>query len=648
MVRLFTIQRREFSGPFLGVLLLALIFLSVLGAAGMWHFRMGSIALSLGILMLLAPPVIRLGKPVILLSIGFLLFGLAPFLPVDIFGVPEWRKELSELGVETGDLVTIQWKQALESHLSFVLLFFSGLWLLGQRFSTRATRNLVVTFVIGVASYAILSEIFDEQIPVGRETSFGFFPNQNHSSNLLSLGFLCGLGALFQSLRNKRPLSAVILLMASGLILWAVFSWNTSRSGIVLCLSGAVIWLCLLGKRYFGRQELKALGLVALLVGGVYAISEFRVKDRITTTVEKISGDDDLTNVSDSLADSLSERAVRLKEVDLRGPIAIDTVQMIAAAPLTGVGAGQFRWVYPQYRKETLVQPNLAALHPESSWLWLAAELGLPATACILALVALLFLKGLANIKRQRHRDRALRLGCLVAAALVPLHGLFDVPAHRPSLFLAALFLFVLSQNHEERESAPNRGSRWPSFVLAISLVVVGVRLLGTSWFGWSPPHLVKSEKRLAEGVALYHQATDLQNPLPPFEALSLREEASKMAETAAKEAPLDGRFYRLSALTSLPLEFKTEMTGRHFEIDRRLSPYSVRIPLLQSSSALFYNLVEVKKGWRAAIERAKAVDEVKGKGPLEVERVLKVITNSAARNPQLKSLADQIMEDAK
>ena len=120
------------------------------------------------------------------------------------------------------------------------------------------------------------------------------------------------------------------------------------------------------------------------------------------------------------------------------------------------------------------------------------------------------------------------------------------------------------------------------------------------------------------------------------------------MAETAAKEAPLDGRFYRLSALASLPLEFKAEMTGWHFEIDRRLSPYSVRIPLLQSSSALFYNLVEVKKAWLAAIERAKAVDEVKGKGSLEVERALKVITSSAARNPQLKSLAERIVEDAK
>lgn len=647
MVRLFAIQRREVSSPILGALLLALIFLSVLGAAGPWHFRMGSIALSLGILMLLAPPVTRLGKPLVLLSSGFLLFGLAPFLPADIFAVPEWRKGLNELGVETGDLVTIQWKQALESHLSFVLLFLSGLWLLGQRFSTRATRNLVVAFVLGVASYAILSKISEEQIPLTRGRDFGFFPNRNHSSNLLSLGFVCGLGALFQSLRSKRPLSAVILLMASGVILWAVFSWNTSRSGIVLCISGAVIWLGLLGRRYFGRQELKALGLVALLIGGVYAISEFRVKDRITTTVEKISGDD-LTNVSDSLADSLSERAVRLKEVDLRGPIAIDTVQMIAAAPLTGVGAGQFRWVYPQYRRETLVSPGNTALHPESSWLWLAAELGLPATACILALVALLFLKGLANIKRQRQRDRALRLGCLVAAALVPLHGLFDVPAHRPSLFLAALFLFVLSQNHEETESASNRVSRWPSFALAIFLVVVGVRLLGTPWFGWTPPHLVKSEERLAEGVALYHQTTDLQNPLPPFEALSLREEAGKMAETAAKEAPLDGRFYRLSSLASLPLEFKAKMTGRHFEIDRRLSPHSVKIPLLQSSSALFYNLIEVKKGWLAAIERAKAVDKVKGKGPLEVERALKIITTSAARNPQLKSLADQIVEDAK
>ena len=648
MVRLFAIQRREVSSPVLGALLLALIFLSVLGAAGPWHLRMGSIALSLGILIILAPPVIRLGKPLVLLSSGFLLFGLAPFLPVDIFGVPEWRKELSELGVETGDLVTIQWKQALESHLFFVLLFLSGLWLLGQRFSTRATRNLVVAFVLCVVFYAILSKISEEQIPLTRGRDFGFFPNRNHSSNLLSLGFVCGLGALFQSLRSKRPLSAVILLMASGVILWAVFSWNTSRSGIVLCLSGAIIWLGLMGRRYFGRQELKALGLVAILVGGVYAISEFRVKDRITTTVEKISGDDDPTNVSDSLADSLSERAVRLKGVDLRAPIAIDTVQMIAAAPLTGVGAGQFRWVYPQYRRETLVQPNLVALHPESSWLWLAAELGIPAAACILGLVGLLFLKGLANIKKQRHRDRALRLGCLVAAALLPLHGLFDVPAHRPSLFLAALFLFVLSQNPEERESGSNRVWRWPSCVLAVFLVAVGVRLLGTSWFGWTPPHLVKSEERLAEGVALYHQTTDLQNPLPPFEALSLREEASKMAETAAKEAPLDGRFYRLSALASLPLEFKAEMTGRHFEIDRRLSPYSVKIPLLQSSSALFYNLVEVKKAWLAAIERAKAVDKVKGKGSLEVERALKVITSSAARNPQLKALAERIVEDAK
>jgi len=608
---------------------------------------MGSIALSLGILMVLAPPVIRLGKALVLLSSGFLLFGLAPFLPVDIFGVPEWRKELNELGVETGDLVSIQWEQALESHFSFVLLFLSGLWLLGQRFSTRATRNLVVAFVLCVVFYAILSKISEEQIPLTRGRDFGFFPNRNHSSNLLSLGFVCGLGALFQSLRSKRPLSAVILLMASGVILWAVFSWNTSRSGIVLCLSGAVIWLGLLGRRYFGRQELKALGLVALLVGGVYAISEFRVKDRVTTTVEKISGDDAI-NVSDSLADSLSERAVRLKEVDLRGPIAIDAVQMISAAPLTGVGAGQFRWVYPQYRRETLVSPGNTALHPESSWLWLAAELGLPATACILALVALLFLKGLANIKKQRHRDRALRLGCLVAAALLPLHSLFDVPAHRPSLFLAALFLFVLSQNPKERESGSNRVWRWPSSVLAVFLVAVGVRLLGTSWFGWTPPHLVKSEERLAEGVALYHQTTDLQNPLPPFEALSVREEVSKMAETEAKEAPLDGRFYRLSALASLPLEFRAEMTGRHFEIDRRLSPHSVKIPLLQSSSALFYNLVEVKKAWLAAIERAKAADVVKDKGPLEVDRALKVITSSAARNPQLKSLAEQIVEDAK
>ncbi|MEJ6724927.1 MAG: hypothetical protein QNK80_09400, partial [Akkermansiaceae bacterium] len=103
------------------------------------------------------------------------------------------------------------------------------------------------------------------------------------------------------------------------------------------------------------------------------------------------------------------------------------------------------------------------------------------------------------------------------------------------------------------------------------------------------------------------------------------------------------GRFYRLSALASLPLDFEREETARNFEIDRALIPFSLNIPLLQASSALFYNPDEVKKGWVAAVERAKAVDQVKDEGPVATKRVLRVIAKSIVKNPGLKGSAEEI-----
>ena len=598
-------------------------------------------ALALGILMGFAPPVIRFRKPVVFLSAGFLIFGLASFLPAGIFGIPGWRENLKGLGVETGDLVAIQSKQALEYHLSFLLLFLSGLWILGQRFSASATRNLALTFVLAVAAYALVSKLLETQIDLNHgKLKFGFFPNRNHTSNLLSAGFLCGLGIVFQSVRNKNFYRLAASSVAAGVILWAVLSWNLSRSGIALCLAGPLLWLVLLGRRYFGKQEIKVLGLVVLLAGGVYGLSEFRVKDRVDKTIEKVE------KISWKDEDAASE--VKLTDLDLRVPIAIDTAGMIADAPLSGVGAGQFRWVFPQYREQTIVVNRAVAVHPESSWLWLAAELGIPAAACVLGLVVFLFVRGVKNIKKANHRDRALRIGCLVAAALVPLHGIFDVPAHRPALFLAALLLYALSQNPVARESEPTKFSRWSSLALALLLIAVGVRLLGASWFGWTPSHIVKSQERLAEGVAIYGRVSDLNNLPSPFESLELRKQIDRLAERSTPDAPLDGRLYRLSALALLPLNFEREKTARNFGIDRALTPYSVSIPLLHASAALFYNPDEVKKGWSAAVERAKAVDQIQDEGPVATKRALRVIAKSVARSPQLKELAEEIGEAAK
>lgn len=625
----------------MGGLLLTVLFLITLGSAGPWYLRMGFIALAFGGLVIFVPPVVYLKKPLMICACGFLFFSWGAFLPVDFFTMPRWRREFNELGLMTGDLVTIQWKLALESQLSFILLFLAGLWIMGQRFSAGVSRKLIFGFILGVAAYALVSWVLQDQ-SLSKPERFGFFPNRNHSSVLLSLGFITGFGTIFQSLRSRKYFALAAALVLTGIILWAILFWNLSRSGIVLCGCGVILWLFLLGWRYFRPKEIRAFGLAGLLILGVYFIADFQVKDRIADTFVKITEVERSSSSAPVLGEA-PETVQRLRDVDLRIPIAIDTLNMIKDAPLTGVGAGQFRWIFPQYREETLTHPDTTALHPESSWLWLAAELGVPAAACLFILVILLFLQGLANIKKQGNRDRALRLACLVGALLVPFHSFFDVSAHRPSLLLLALFLFAVAQNPDREQPRYQLLSRWPSVVVAGLFLAAGFRLLGTAWFGWNPPHLESAKEQLSKGASLYDQVSDLENPLPPFEALALRNEVCELAKAAREDAPLDGRFYRLSGLAMLPLEYQSQKMAQDFEVDRRLSPGSIRIPLIHASSALFYDQNEVGKGWLAAIERAQKSDSMSVGGSHQTDRVLRAITSLAARNPQLEELADEI-----
>ena len=570
------------------------------------------------------------------------LLSLGAFLPSHLIGRPVWRDGLEALGVEAGKLNVIQWRMALEYHAVYLLLAFAALWILGLRFSARATSQLALAFVIGVALYAIVAKISENQLALNRggREAFGFFPNRNHNSNFLTLGFVCGLGAFFQAIRSKHFVRMAILLISNGVILWAVFSWNMSRSGIVLCLLGPCLWSISLGWRYFGKNELKAFALIILLGVGVFVLNQFTVKERLSGTVDKIEGTFGDENAADD-----EEQAVSLDEVDFRIPIARDTFQLIGSFPLTGVGSGQFRWVFPQYRDLTVTAHTSVAAHPESSWYWLAAEWGLPAALCLLALVVLIYVSGYRNIRKRGNRDRALRFGCLVASAIVPLHSLFDVPAHRPSLLLASLVLFVISQNHQDApELAPKKWSRALGVVVGLCLMTTGVLFLGASSFGWRRPVIVQSAEDLTQGAELYKKIEEEFNPLNPLQSLHMRKEVVGVAGQITRNVPLDGRLYRLRALASLPLIDRNDETARDFAIDRALIPFSISIPKIHAAASLPYLDEEVAKGWQAALENADRIDEIKGEESREREWVIGSIRSVVRKNPHLEAMALKVI----
>ena len=105
------------------------------------------------------------------------LLSLGAFLPADLIGRPGWREGLEALGVETGKLTVIQWQMALEYHAVYLFLAFAAFWILGLRFSARATSQLAMAFVMAVAFYAIIAKISENQLALNRGgETFGFSP----------------------------------------------------------------------------------------------------------------------------------------------------------------------------------------------------------------------------------------------------------------------------------------------------------------------------------------------------------------------------------------------------------------------------------------------------------------------------------------
>ncbi|MDB4424352.1 O-antigen ligase family protein [Akkermansiaceae bacterium] len=625
--------------PRVGMFLIGTIFLVVLGASAPWHLRLGMALLPLGLLMVFSSRVVRLSRPSLFLGCGMVLLSFCAFLPADLIGRPGWRDELEALGVETGKLNVIQWQMALEYHAVYFFLAFAAFWILGLRFSTRATSQLVMTFVMAVAFYAIVAKISENQLALNRGGgAFGFFPNRNHNSNFISLGFVCGLGAFFQAIRSKQFVRMAILLICNGVILWAVFSWNESRSGIVLCLLGPFLWFIGLGWRYFGNNELKAFTLIILLGIGVFFLNDFVVKERMNR------------NLNDLLQESAENPFVfssqKIPEITFRVLIAEDVFKLLREFPMTGIGSGQFRWVFPQYRDLSTSVHARVAMHPESSWYWLAAEWGLPAALCLLVLVILIYVGGYRNIRKRGNRDRALRFGCLMASAMVPLHSLFDVPAHRPSLLLASLVLFVISQNHRAApELAPKKWSRALGVVVGLCLITTSVLFLGATSFGWRKPLIVQSAEDLAQGAELYKKIKEEANPLNPLQSLQMRKEVVEVAGQITRDVPLDGRLYRLRALASLPLVDRNKETAADFAIDRALIPFSIRIPRIHAAASLPYLDEEVAKGWQAALTNADRIDEIKGDGSSrDRDAVIRSIRSVVRKNPRFEAMALKVI----
>jgi O-antigen ligase len=227
------------------------------------------------------------------------------------------------------------------------------------------------------------------------------FNNRNHFAVFAELAIPV-LFFRWTQLRYRSPWAAPFL--ANSLILTVLSIAGQSRAGTVCLL---VLWTLLL-THYIGRRA----AMIAVPVAGAAAALIFLFTS--------------------------PERLLHPFTGDHRAEIYQSTIQMIAAKPLTGWGAGQFTAVYPAF---ALFDNGQFVNAAHSDWLQWAAEAGI-----VPPLLLLVFL--LANFRLFQRFP--VSWGILMSAA----HAVIDFPFHLPGFWVfSAAFTGAIFQHAQETQA---------------------------------------------------------------------------------------------------------------------------------------------------------------------------------------------------
>jgi len=389
-----------------------------------------AVALGAGLGLLIGKPSVRPGW--LPSALGLLLAAAAAgsILPAGAEALPTWRLSAPD------QIALAPSFAAMPAHLVFwwVALFATiavALCVVSSPLDVPSLRIFLhaVSAIVGV--YAVVSIVQAHtgwSYPLSGGANFGLLPNRNHTATLLVVGSVVSFGVMQWELSCGHRIAAVVSALWGAPALAALLFFSTSRAGILFLAAGFLIWaLGAVGSAVSRRTSLITAALLVLFLAALFVFGGSTVRDRLGLLWQ------------DVMATELGGEEWR--QVDFRQPVFRDTVSMIADAPITGQGMGHFEFVFPHYRDASL--RAVGVLHPESDWLMVAAESGIPAVAALLCLVAWYFRRCWGA---RGSSGGALRWTVASAIGAALLHGLIDVPWHRPALgwFLLVVALFAL------------------------------------------------------------------------------------------------------------------------------------------------------------------------------------------------------------
>jgi tetratricopeptide (TPR) repeat protein len=365
---------------------------------------------------LVSPPSGNLPRPVLVLFGLALLLALVGFLPIGRWE-GSMRQPFLDHGITLPALLSAQPWWSLEDTL---LLFASLLWAWNcfeARFSLHQRKSLLAAFLAAAAAVALASVLrgtaYGLLLP-GWLLQIGQFPNRNQTGDVL---VLAGVGCFARAISDvaNRKSKGMVWMGLTGLFAAAIVQ-NDSRGAAALFGLGLLLIFALLGK-------LRRPGLVSWSVAGLFLV--------VFACLIYYQGSALVARFRD----------LGTSEQGGRTLIYADALHLIGRCLLFGVGLGNFSGFYNVDRPHTGAI-GWYALHPESDWFWVAAELGLGGVVVFGLLVFYAF-----RLYLRESPFPALTRAATAIAIVFLIHTLFDVGGHRmgavwPCLFLVGLGSF--------------------------------------------------------------------------------------------------------------------------------------------------------------------------------------------------------------
>ncbi len=604
---------------------IALIFVLIpaFAAGSVPESYTAALLLLAGVFLLLFRPVAALPRSITYTAFALPLGACLAFLPVDWFGRAEWRTTVESYGnIALGTMVTPQPWHTLQGVAMLLAGVAFGLFLLSQPVNGETHEKLAGAFTLGVAAYAgfsIFAACTGWRHPWDIYGTFGFLSNRNHVGTLLAMGAVAGLGSFWNLLERRRWVQAALLGAAIILIAFATLAFCQSRAAAVLLFAGFFLWLAGVFRRGIDRRIALSALVLMLFTLAIFITSQTPAMQRLKTTapVAPVSFEADPAD-QPGKEHSIQKPAT----LEFRLLLYKDTCRMIADHLFTGIGLGNFRYISQQYREASLSQA--LALHPDNSWLLIAAEAGLPTAiaAGILVFLGFLRLRGC-----QRHPSWSVRWASGAALAIFLAHCAVDVPGHRAATLMPALFLAGLAFRQAKR--------RYPQPCLSLAasrglFAVSGVAfLLAGAWLGgWLPATRGKLPSEEVE------RAPDLVYSLYQQ---NRTEEAISLAQNILARTPLASELYFQWGSLALTFEGTDRQVEQRFAIERILEPHFIGTPLRQAALWLRIDPTQSLRLYSEAMERADKQDQCSNEH--YARRTFTAIMQSAASLPDSDNL---------